>query len=68
MDYLDLRDASERALLLRSRRTELTERILTGMAVAEDVEISGNTLEEKTDDLLRCLRAKARYEGGRMRA
>ena len=68
MEYLDIRDAAERAVLVRTHRAELTERILTSMAVAEDVEISGRTIDEKTDDLLRCLRAKAKYEGGRMRA
>lgn len=67
LQLLDLRSAAERIELLQAKKEEVTEAVLDTMAAALDVQIAGDSTEEKFYDLLRCLEAAARFETSRMR-
>lgn len=65
--FLDLRTNEERIEFLQKYRSDLSDRFLT--AASESMEFTENsgTTEERYGALLRFLRTKIKYEGGRLR-
>ncbi len=67
LEYLDLKYFKDRAEWVRKHREELDERLLSDMAMANDIVIEENPIFDKCEQLLKCLDMQAKYETDRFR-
>lgn len=67
LEFLDARSYEAKAALLDSLKKELTDEMIDSMAMAVDLEIPPGPLEERRQQLSRCLRTMGRYEAPRLR-
>lgn len=67
MDFLDANTYREKIELLSSCSERIDDRMITNMAISMDVVLSEGTVEQKIDELVDCLRTKARFECERLR-
>ncbi|MCI8504648.1 MAG: DUF1653 domain-containing protein [Lachnospiraceae bacterium] len=67
LEFLDARSYEAKAALLDSLKKELTDEMIDSMAMAVDLEIPPGSLEERRQQLSRCLRTMGRYEAPRLR-
>ena len=67
LEFLDARSYEAKAALLDSLKKELTDDMIDSMAMAVDLEIPPGPLEERRQQLSRCLRTMGRYEAPRLR-
>ncbi len=67
LEFLDARSYEAKAALLDSLKRELTDEMIDSMAMAVDLEIPPGPLEDRRQQLSRCLRTMGRYEAPRLR-
>ena len=67
LEFLDARSYEAKAALLDSLKKELTDEMIDSMAMAVDLEIPPGSLDERRQQLSRCLRTMGRYEAPRLR-
>ncbi len=67
LEFLDARSYEAKAAVLDSLRKELSDEMIDSMALAVDLEIPEGPLEERRQQLSRCLRTMGRYEASRLR-
>ena len=67
LEFLDLDDNESRAEFLQKHQAQIDSRFLTPAAESLEFTERAETLEERYAALLRFLRTKMRYEGGRLR-
>ncbi|MCI8549725.1 MAG: DUF1653 domain-containing protein [Lachnospiraceae bacterium] len=67
LEFLDARSYEAKAAVLDSLRKELNDEMIDSMALAVDLEIPEGPLEERRQQLSRCLRTMGRYEASRLR-
>ena len=67
LEFLDLDDNESRAEFLQKHQAQIDSRFLTAAAESLEFTERAETLEERYAALLRFLRTKMRYEGGRLR-
>lgn len=67
LEFLDLDDNESRAQFLQKHQTQIDSRFLTAAAESLEFTERADTVEERYAALLRFLRTKMKYEGGRLR-
>ena len=67
LEFLDLDDNESRAEFLQKHQTQIDSRFLTAAAESLEFTERAETVEERYSALLRFLRTKMKYEGGRLR-
>lgn len=67
LEFLDARSYEAKATLLDSLRKELTDEMIDSMAMAVDLEIPAGPLDERRQQLSKCLRTMGKYESPRRR-
>ena len=67
LEFLDARSYEAKAALLDSLKKDLTDELIDSMAMAVDLEIPPGSLDERRQQLSRCLRTMGRYEAPRLR-
>ena len=65
--YFDASSYKERLELLDKMEPYLTEHMLSTMAVIHDFELSEGSIQEKLQDLKKCLQTRERFEQTRLR-
>lgn len=64
---LDEKDFTKKIENFQLLRNKCTEEMLTTLAISLDVQLSGNTVEEKYAEILKTLKMHEKYETGRLR-
>lgn len=64
---LDSKEFTDKIEAFELLRGKCTEDMLSTIAMALDIQLSGDTLEEKYADILRCLKMHQKYETNRLR-
>lgn len=67
MRFLDARDYREKLLVLEEAPENLEDRVITNMALSVDIVIEDGTMEQRLEELVECLKTKARFECLRFR-
>lgn len=67
MRFLDARDYREKLLVLEEAPENLEDRVITNMALSVDIVIEDGTTEQRLEELVECLKTKARFECLRFR-
>lgn len=67
LNFLDLEDSQEKLKFLQKNKTRLDGEFFSAAAESLEYVESGNTLEERYQNLLKFLKTKMRYEGRRPR-
>ena len=67
LNFLDLEDSQEKLKFLQKNKTRLDGEFFSVAAESLEYVESGNTLEERYQNLLKFLKTKMRYEGRRLR-
>ena len=67
MDFLDADTYEQRLNILAALRDRVTDDMINTMAVAVDLEIKEGSIEERYDELKRCLLTFEKYECNRLR-
>lgn len=65
--FLDAGTSEEKLDILTGSWKTITEENIDNIAVVLDMELTGNTLEDKYKEILGCLKMRARYESSRLR-
>lgn len=65
--FLDARTSEEKLDILTGSWKTVTEDNIDNIAVVLDMELTGETLEEKYKEILNCLKLRAKYESSRLR-
>lgn len=66
MAFLDANGAKEKLKILEDCDGVIDDKIINNMAISVDLVIREGAIEDRLDDLIECLRTKARYEYGRL--
>ncbi len=67
LEFLDAESYEERLNILTALHHRITDEMITTMAVAVDVEIEDGDLEQRYDELRRCLLLYDKFECNRLR-
>lgn len=67
LEFLDSDSYEQRLNILAALHHRITDDMITTMAIASDIEVSGNNLEERFEGLKRCLLTLEKYECNRLR-
>lgn len=67
LEFLDAESFSDKLMLLREMRNDVTEEMLNTMAYSVDIQLNGDTVGEKYADLLNCITLREKFEGSRLR-
>lgn len=67
MRFLDAKDYREKLLVLEEAPEDLDDHMITNMALSVDLVIEDNTIDARLDELIECLKTKARFECLRLR-
>ena len=65
--FLDAQTSEEKLDILTGSWKTVTEDNIDNIAVVLDMELTGETLEEKYKEILNCLKLRAKYESSRLR-
>lgn len=65
--FLDAQTSEEKLDILTGSWKTITEDNIDNIAVVLDMELTGETLEEKYKEILNCLKLRAKYESSRLR-
>lgn len=67
LEFLDAESFSDKLIILRGMKNDVTEEMLNTMAYSVDLQLNGDTVGEKYADLLNCIALREKYEGSRLR-
>lgn len=69
MEFLDADDFADREEVLEHMALceDITDLVIDNMAAAMDISIDDGPIEDRFQDLLNCVRTRARYETNRLR-
>lgn len=67
MEFLDAETYDERIKILAHLHSRITDSMINTMAVSLDLDVKDGPIEERYDELIRCLETHAKYECLRLR-
>ena len=67
LEFLDSDSYEQRLNILAALHHRITDEMITTMAIASDIEVEGNSVEERFEGLKRCLLTLEKYECHRLR-
>lgn len=67
MRFLDAKDYREKLLVLEDVPEDLDDHLITNMALSVDLVIEDGTVDARLDELIECLKTKAKFECLRLR-